>query len=269
LACFFTPSYSHSTNDGDLELEELDLDESEDVEQEFLELEADLEMDSQVEDEEYQFQSPAVDLSNSTDTLGNVSGTTDTNSSVPVTSTPAPTLTPAIIWKPKHRGPNDGPLFGTIPANLTKPHITPHIYGGEVRYRRSNDTNGCPCREQVPEKFRYDTELRDRKKSQKKCSCAKKGKKGKKSGLPPIVAALYPKRSSGKNKKKACKKPAAKKVAKIAPEYRAARKHKKKAPCPPSKPKNVTVTPEFYPPRKHHKHRGKVVTKLSSSATAA
>jgi len=198
--------------------------------------------------------------------LGNVTGTTDTNTSISVTSKPAPVLKPALIFYPKRDHNSDEPLTGKLPSNLTKPHITEHIYGGAVEFRKGRDNNGCPCKEVKPEKYRYDTEFKAEKAKKTKCSCGKK-KKGKKSKFPPIVAALYPKKNKSK-KTKPCAKTPKKKVEKIAPEYRAAKpKAPKKAPCAkPTAPKNATIAPEFYPARKHHKHRGgKIVKKLKKN----
>jgi len=228
--------------------------------------------------------SPLGSSSSNTTTTGNITNTTDTNTSVPVTSPPAPTLKPALIYPSRRGGDPNSPLTGTPPANLKKAVITKHIYGGAVEFRKGRDGNGCPCRERVPEKHRYDIELKDRPKKEKKCKCAKKkqGKKGKreskrlrKAGIPPVVAKLYPQRrrsgrkgKKGKRKLKPCKKEHKKKKAHITPEYKPAKAKKHKKNCKKHKKKKATIAPEFYPPRRHHKHKGKIVKKVVVAPTS-
>jgi hypothetical protein len=201
--------------------------------------------------------------------------------SVPANTTkPAANLKKPIIFLNRTHTPKDPsePLTGPVPKKLKKAAISKNIYGGAVHWKKGRDRNGCPCKRQVAEKYRYDAQYKPEKvKFSTKCCCKKK--KNKKPKLPPVVAELYPKkpkkhRKGGKNGKKGnkgkkgkkgkkhhpCAKPKAKKP-KIAPEYYPAKpkKHKKKkAPCHKKAPKkNATVTPEFYParPQKLRKHR--------------
>jgi len=175
------------------------------------------------------------------------------------------------IYDPHRHGPHRDPTlptFGKPPQNFTKAAISKNPFGSTVTYRRAHDRNGCPCKRQVPEKFRYDVQYRKHhpRKYSPKCCCKKKKSKD---GLPPIVAELKPK----KHKKKAlppCPKPKAAPKKKISPEYYPAHNKKLlKAQAAAAaalkaclngtvvKKKKGTIEPAFYPAQPLKRHRRK------------
>lgn len=204
-------------------------------------------------------------------------------------STPVEQYTPAIIGKAPESlkkpiifsppvAPNspdaDAPLTGAPPKNLKKSVVTEHIFGGAVEFKASRTRGGCPCRKQLPEKFRYDTEFKPERVKQPRCPCARRKRKHSKKGkLPPVIAALYPDRNATlfrANATAPCLKAnvTAPVVEKIAPQYYPKRPSRralkkalaaKKAACAKNaealKKKRETITPAFYPPRPVKKSR--------------
>lgn len=157
------------------------------------------------------------------------------------------------------------PLTGKPPANLKKAAVSEAINGGAVQYEVSKTAAGCPCRKQVPEKYRYDVKFKKAQAPPAPCPCAdKKATPAKpEDKLPPIVAEIKPEPKKAEPAKPcAADKAAPKPVEKVAPQYypsdEAREKQrqewlKKQAPCnttAPAQPKKETVNPEFYPPKK-------------------
>lgn len=171
---------------------------------------------------------------------------------------PADNLKKPIIFAPKPAAGSadaDAPLTGAAPAGLVKAVVTANLYGGAIEFKKGRDANGCPCKKQLPEKFRYDTQFRAAAKAApaSKCGCAPKPAPKPEDALPPVIAQLR-----AEPKKVAAPAPCAKKVAapaapSVAPEYYP-KKAKVAAPAPCAKPVAAAapakITPEFYPVRK-------------------
>jgi len=167
---------------------------------------------------------------------------------------PAANLKKPIIFTPSTTASSPGadePVFGDLPANFKKSAVSENIYGGAVEYERSRAPNGCPCRRQVPEKYRYDAQFRKERKAVTPCGCAPVEPKPE-DKLPPVIAQL---RREPKviNVTLPCNttQPAPV-VQKITPAYYPRRRKQAlltPQPCPkaPEPPKPERVTPEFYP----------------------
>lgn len=153
----------------------------------------------------------------------------------------------------------NAPIIGAAPANLKKPAaVTENIFGGAVEFANANDTKtGCPCRKQLPEKFRYDAELRDPEAAPAApaCPCAAPAPAPKpEDALPPVVAEI--KEQPAVAAPAPCAKPvvAAPAVEKVAPSYYPKRAKlaavaaaaAKPCPAPAAPAKPATVAPEFY-----------------------
>lgn len=188
----------------------------------------------------------------------------DAVSSPAIMTPPADNLKKPIIFAPAPAANStdaDAPLTGAAPANLKKAVVTENLYGGAIEFVKGRDHHGCPCRKQLPEKFRYDTQFKAEKKTHKKhhCGCGKKKATKPEDALPPVIAQLRPRHK--KHKKAApCAKPvAAAPKPQIAPEYYP-KKVKKVAAAPCAKPvaaKPATIAPEFYPTRAERRARRK------------
>jgi len=183
---------------------------------------------------------------------------------------PAGSLKKPIIFAPAPASGTpdaDAPIVGKVPENLKKSAISENIFGGVVEFEKSRTPQGCRCRRQLPEKFRYDTQFkRDRVNATSPCGCPTPVKKPEDS-LPPVVAKLYPIRVNTTLNATAPCAPPAPVVAKIAPSYYPKRKGPKAlakaaalaaAPClknatEPAKP--TTITPSFYPTREERRAR--------------
>ena len=155
----------------------------------------------------------------------------------------------------------NAPIIGAAPANLKKPAaVTENIFGGAVEFAAANDTKtGCPCQKALPEKFRYDAELRDPEAAPAApaCPCATPAPAPKpEDALPPVIAKLR-KEKPAVAAPAPCAKPvvAAPAVEKVAPSYYpkraklaavAAAAAAAPAPTPVVAAKPATVTPQFY-----------------------
>ena len=154
----------------------------------------------------------------------------------------------------------NAPIIGAAPANLKKPAaVTENIFGGAVEFAAVNDTKtGCPCQKALPEKFRYDAELRDPEAAPAApaCPCAAPAPAPKpEDALPPVIAKLR-KEKPAVAAPAPCAKPvvAAPAVEKVAPSYYpkraklAAVAAAAAAPCPAPAvaAKPATVVPQFY-----------------------
>lgn len=187
-------------------------------------------------------------------------------SSPAIMTPPADNLKKPIIFAPAPAANStdaDAPLTGAAPANLKKAVVTENLYGGAIEFVKGRDHHGCPCRKQLPEKFRYDTQFKPEKKARKHhCGCGKKPAPKPEDALPPVIAQLRPRHKKHKKVAAApCAKPvAAPAPAQIAPEYYP-KKVKKVAAAPCAKPvaaaKPATVAPEFYPTRAERRARRK------------
>jgi len=184
----------------------------------------------------------------------------------PVLSAPADNLSKPIIYeeRPKSTHEGDVPLFGAAPDNLVKAHISKNIFGNSVVFKKAIDERGCPCKRQVPEKYRYDAQYKpEPRKWSKKC-CCKDGKEHHhhhKPKLPPIVAEIkkHHKHHHHHNATLPCPKPFHHhhKANVTVSEYYPAKKHHKKhhhlKHCGHNAThahKNHTITPAFYPPHR-------------------
>lgn len=187
----------------------------------------------------------------------------------PAIMTPAPSsLKKPIIFAPAPPTGSDAdtPLFGAPPATLKKANISENIYGGVIEFAKGRDANGCRCRKQLPEKYRYDAQFKRERKAVTPCGCPVPPAPKPEDKLP-VIARLKP---VPKNTTAApCPAPAAPVVQKIAPGYyprgrgpralaRAAAKANATAPCPkPAPPAPTTITPAFYPTRAERRARAK------------
>ena len=166
----------------------------------------------------------------------------------------------------------DAPIVGAVPANLKKSVVTEHIYGGAVEFEKSRTPQGCRCRRQLPEKYRYDARFKRTPRPVTPCGCpAVVNATNPEATLPPVIARLYPQRNVTVNVTAPCTVNAtAPVVTKIAPQYYPKRRGPRAearraarlaglAPCP----KNATaaapatITPSFYPTRRHRRHSRK------------
>jgi hypothetical protein len=209
---------------------------------------------------------------------------------VPAIMTPAPTnFKKPIIFAPVAPASTvdgDVPLTGTPPANLKKANISENIYGGVVEFARGRNYNGCPCRLNVPEKFRYDAQFRKPfnltqwrlRNNGTRCGCPPKIKKPE-DALPPVVAVLRKRHRQRNTTLVPCRRNVTAPVpVKIAPEYynrRLSRKERaaKKAAwlakqgCAKNATLPTTVQPKFYPSRQERRARRKA--RRAAKAAAA
>jgi len=188
----------------------------------------------------------------------------------PAIMTPAPsTLKKPIIFAPAPPAGTpdaDAPLFGIPPTTLKKANISENIYGGVIEFAKGRDNNGCRCRKQLPEKFRYDAQFKRERKvnATGPCGCAP-------APAPqpldkfPLIARLKPvPANTTLNATAPCPKPADPIVVKIAPKYypkrkgpRALAKEAAKN-CPkPAAPAVTHIAPKFYPTRSERRARRK------------
>jgi len=175
----------------------------------------------------------------------------------------------------------DAPIVGKVPENLKKSAISENIFSGVVEFEKSRTPQGCRCRRQLPEKYRYDTQYRRERavNGTSPCGCPTPVKKPE-DALPPVVAKLYPIRvNTTLNATAPCAAPAPV-VQKIAPSYYPKRKGPKAlakaaalaaAPClknatEPAKP--VTITPSFYPTAAERRARRKLRRERKRAAAA-
>jgi hypothetical protein len=187
----------------------------------------------------------------------------------PAIMTPAPaTLKKPIIFAPAPPAGTadaDAPLFGVPPTTLKKANISENIYGGVIEFAKGRDNNGCRCRKQLPEKFRYDAQFKRERKvaATGPCGCAVPPPAQPLDRIP-IIARFYPVRANTTNTTAPCPKPAEPIVQKIAPGYypkrkgpRALAKEAAKN-CPkPAAPAVVHIAPKFYPTRSERRARRK------------
>jgi len=146
----------------------------------------------------------------------------------------------------------DAPLTGAAPATLKKAVITTNLYGGAIEFTKGRDNSGCPCRKQLPQKYRYDAQFKKDAPAAPAgpCGCAKPAPKPE-DALPPVIAQLRPKKVKAAAPAPCAKAPAAPAPVQIAPEYYP-KKAKKVAAAPCAKPVAAApakITPEFYPTR--------------------
>jgi len=182
----------------------------------------------------------------------------------------------------------DVPLTGAPPANLKKANVSENIYGGVVEFARGRNYNGCPCRLNVPEKFRYDAEFRKPfnltqwrlRNNGTRCGCGPRPKPRPEDALPPVVAVLRKRHHHRRNTTLVpCRRNVTAPVpVKIAPEYynrRLSRKERaaKKAAwlakqgCAKNATLPTTVQPKFYPTRTERRARRKA--RRAAKAAAA
>lgn len=155
---------------------------------------------------------------------------------------------------------DDEPLTGEVPSTLKKSAISENIFGGAVEFEKSRTPQGCPCRKQLPEKYRYDAQFkRGTPVVATPCGCNATAVAKPEDALPPVIAKLYPIRANTTNTTAPCPAPPAPIVQKIAPAYYPKRV-KVAAPVPCAKNATApvvpaTVTPSFYPTRSERRAR--------------
>jgi hypothetical protein len=172
----------------------------------------------------------------------------------------------------------DEPLTGPVPANLTKSAISENIYGGNVEWEKVIDVNGCRCRRQIPEKYRYDARFRRELPpvTTNACGCAVKAPNPE-DALPPIIAKLR-REIPVVNVTAPCPNvPVPPPVVKIAPSYyrrtieEVAALNAPKAPCNTTATPPVVekIAPKFYPTRAERWARKKARRARRAAAAAA
>jgi hypothetical protein len=179
-----------------------------------------------------------------------VSASWQTPEEVPAVMTkPSDNLKKPIIFAPTP-APNtpeaDAPIFGVVPEKFKKSAVSENIFGGVVEWTKGRTPQGCRCRQQVPEKYRYDAQFKKERPQLTACGCPVPAPKPE-DALPPIIAKLKRERPPVQNV--TCPIVKAPVPTKIVPQYYPYKRRKDvPKPCPaPTPAKPVTIQPKFYP----------------------